>query len=57
MAEIIEQCGGLTFLDKLQLHPNSQVYTKTVKIIEDFFGAEDEDITTDNTESISIFNF
>ncbi len=53
----IEQCGGLTLIEKLQTHSNTHIYKKAIGIIEDFFGAEEEVTAPEPIESISIFNF
>ena len=39
----IEECGGLDLLEKLQMHENDRIYKKSVDILEDFFGAEEDD--------------
>lgn len=50
----IEKAGGLEKLEKLQQHPNDEIYESAIKILERFFGAE-EDIYNDqeNADIIS----
>lgn len=38
----VEECGGLDSLEKLQEHPNRDIYEKAVRLLEDFFDAEEE---------------
>jgi hypothetical protein len=38
----VDECDGLEKLEQLQEHENHNVYTKSVHLIETFFGAEDE---------------
>jgi len=53
----IEKAGGLEKLENLQQHPNDEIYENAIKILERFFGAEEEtgtdkdngNIITDNT--------
>nr|UXY87329.1 importin alpha [Cryptomonas sp.] len=40
-AKIIEQAGGVEKLETLQHHSNNEIYEKSLKILEKFFGAED----------------
>jgi len=39
----VENCGGLKALEDLQRHPNSAVYTKALKILEDYFELEEDE--------------
>jgi importin subunit alpha-1 len=39
---LIDEAGGIDTLEKLQEHENTKVYEKAVKIIERFFGVEDD---------------
>mmetsp|Transcript_30523 Transcript_30523/g.61519 ORF Transcript_30523/g.61519 Transcript_30523/m.61519 type:complete len:519 (+) Transcript_30523:3360-4916(+) len=41
-ARHIEQVGGLEKLEELQQHSNNQIYEYAVKLLEKFFGAEEE---------------
>ncbi len=41
-AAYVEDCGGIERLESLQEHKNNDVYEKVVKIIEKYFGGEDE---------------
>lgn len=40
---LVDECDGLEKLEGLQEHENHSVYTKSVAIIENYFGAEEED--------------
>jgi hypothetical protein len=57
IVNLIETCGGLSYMEKLQSHQNTHIYTKVVAIIETYFGVEEEESTPGNVESVSIFNF
>lgn len=46
VCDIIEECGGLDEIEELQKHENTEVYTKSVTIIQEYFGDEDEDEDT-----------
>jgi hypothetical protein len=37
-------CGGLEMIEPLQMHPNHQIYERTVKILEEYFQEEDSAI-------------
>ena len=39
----VDECDGVTKLEYLQQHTNDKIYNATVKIIEEFFGIEDDD--------------
>lgn len=39
-ADLMEQCGGLSALERLQLHANTQIYAKARKLIEEYFEVE-----------------
>jgi len=39
--QVIEEAGGIDRLEELQQHENQEVYDKSVKILEDFFGGEE----------------
>jgi len=38
----MDECGGLTALEKLENHVNTKVYDKAVELIEKYFGVEEE---------------
>lgn len=40
--EMIEEVGGIDKLEELQSHENQEVYEKSIKILEDFFGIEED---------------
>jgi len=40
---LLEECGGIDMLEELQNHPKYEIYEKAVKILELYFGAEEED--------------
>jgi len=42
-ALIVEECGGLDTIEKLQEHPHQNIYETSVEIIEGFFQLEDID--------------
>uniref|UniRef100_A0A915DYG6 Uncharacterized protein n=1 Tax=Ditylenchus dipsaci TaxID=166011 RepID=A0A915DYG6_9BILA len=40
---VIEECGGLDALEALQHHESQKIYDLAYKIVEEFFGDEDEE--------------
>jgi len=42
ITSVIEECGGLQKIEDLQNHENQQIYERSVKILETYFGAEDD---------------
>jgi hypothetical protein len=38
----VDECDGITKLEDLQQHTHDKIYELTVKILEEFFGAEDD---------------
>jgi hypothetical protein len=42
-AEFVEECQGLTDLEKLQGHDSEDIYNKALKILREFFESEDDD--------------
>ena len=40
--QLVDEAGGIDKLESLQHHENEEVYTRSVRILETFFGAEDE---------------
>lgn len=42
-AKLFDECNGIDHLENLQEHPSNAVYQKTVKIIETYFGEDDQD--------------
>lgn len=43
VTEIINDCGGLIAIEELQNHDNTSIYQRSVKILETYFGAEEEE--------------
>mmetsp|Transcript_14941 Transcript_14941/g.22613 ORF Transcript_14941/g.22613 Transcript_14941/m.22613 type:complete len:593 (+) Transcript_14941:64-1842(+) len=43
VANMVEQSGGLDFIESLQSHSSNQVYTKAASILQTYFAAEDVD--------------
>ncbi len=42
ITSVIEECGGLQKIEDLQNHENTQIYERSLKILEQHFGASDE---------------
>jgi hypothetical protein len=58
IAVTIDSCGGLARLETLQSHPNIHIYSRTVKIIEEYFGVEDSEmLQVEENPQFNIFNF
>jgi len=47
MATYIAEAEGLTKIEELQQHANNDIYEKCIKILETYFGVEDEDEMSD----------
>eukprot|EP01052_Picozoa_sp_SAG31_P005095 SAG31_NODE_219_length_19926_cov_4.297297_8_plen_554_part_00 len=47
-ATLVEEAEGLDKLEDLQSHANDDIYQRAVKILEAYFGEEDEDDDTEN---------
>jgi len=43
--DIVSDCGGLSAIEELQNHENTQIYSRAVKVLETYFGAEEEEET------------
>lgn len=43
LVNIIQDCNGLTLIEELQNHENQAIYQRAVKVLEVYFGAEEED--------------
>ena len=43
MANFIAEAEGLTKIEALQQHENNDIYEKSIKILETYFGVEEED--------------
>jgi importin subunit alpha-1 len=61
---LIDEAGGIEQLENLQEHENSDVYLKSIHIIETYFGCENEEESeniapqkTENVNGQSVFNF
>lgn len=42
VVEIINDCNGVGAIEDLQSHNNKQIYLRAVKVLETYFGAEEE---------------
>mmetsp|Transcript_2250 Transcript_2250/g.3524 ORF Transcript_2250/g.3524 Transcript_2250/m.3524 type:complete len:557 (+) Transcript_2250:106-1776(+) len=47
MATYVSEAEGLTKIEELQQHSNNDIYEKCIKILETYFGVEDEEEMTD----------
>lgn len=43
VVDMIHECDGLSAIEELQNHPNQQLYTRALRIIETYFGGEEEE--------------
>lgn len=56
LAKMVEECGALDALEKLQTHENVKIYNLAFKILEKFFSDEvDVDVSPDSGESSYVF--
>eukprot|EP00826_Nyctotherus_ovalis_P001218 TRINITY_DN10169_c0_g1_i3.p1 TRINITY_DN10169_c0_g1~~TRINITY_DN10169_c0_g1_i3.p1 ORF type:complete len:138 (+),score=21.97 TRINITY_DN10169_c0_g1_i3:275-688(+) len=53
----IEKCNGLKTLENLLTHPNAIIYSKALKLIEEYFGVDNQCNDNEITKPISIFDF
>ena len=61
-ALVLENEGGLDLIEELQLHPNHQIYNRSLRILEEFFTPEEDQVlsaapTAGNTTEGGHFNF
>ena len=56
-AQSIEQEGGLEKIENLQHHPNNDIYEHSIRLLEKFFGAEEEysEISENNIDNKNAF--
>ena len=54
LAELIEECGGLTSLDDLQQHENDTVFERVSKFMKKYFITEDEEPAEDASSSMQV---
>eukprot|EP00286_Rhodomonas_abbreviata_P005228 CAMPEP_0181330344 /NCGR_PEP_ID=MMETSP1101-20121128/23845_1 /TAXON_ID=46948 /ORGANISM="Rhodomonas abbreviata, Strain Caron Lab Isolate" /LENGTH=360 /DNA_ID=CAMNT_0023439585 /DNA_START=305 /DNA_END=1384 /DNA_ORIENTATION=+ len=55
-AKHVEQAGGLEKLENLQHHSNNEIYDFSVKLLENFFGAEEESLEVSDCAVESGYN-
>ena len=46
---VLENEGGLELIEQLQLHPNHQIYNRSLKLLEAYFQEEADNLLLDNT--------
>ena len=46
-ALVLENEGGLELLEMLQLHPNHQIYNRSLKLLENYFQEESDNLMLD----------
>lgn len=54
---IIEECDGLEKIENLQSHQNNDIYEKAIKILEDYFHAEEEESPMTQTNAQGGYSF
>jgi hypothetical protein len=40
----LENEGGIELIEQLQMHPNHQIYNRALKILEEFFQEDNDDL-------------
>ena len=58
--QLVDECGGIDALERLQDHANEAIYAKCVKIIEEYFGEdeqESENVAPNVTDAADAFTF
>jgi importin subunit alpha-6/7 len=50
---IISEAGGLNAIEELQNHENMGIYQRSVKMLETYFGGEEEEDSAINPEVVS----
>jgi hypothetical protein len=53
----LEECGGIDLIEQLQLHPNHQIYQRTLVILETYFQDVEEDSMFDSKNPAGGFKF
>lgn len=43
-ALVLENDGGLELIEQLQMHPNHQIYNRALKILEEYYQEEGDDL-------------
>ena len=43
-ALVLENDGGLDLIEELQMHSNHQIYNRALRILEEYFQAEDDEL-------------
>ncbi|MCO5576267.1 hypothetical protein L7F22_030076 [Adiantum nelumboides] len=56
-AQFIDEADGLEKIESLQMHDNSDIYEKAVKLLETYWSEEEEDQSAPGTTSQTAFNF
>jgi hypothetical protein len=51
----LENEGGLELIEQLQMHPNHQIYNRALKILEEFYQEEDDDLMIDNSKRVHLY--
>lgn len=41
---VLENEGGIELIEQLQMHPNHQIYNRALKILEEFYQEEEDDL-------------
>jgi len=56
--QVIESCGGLDNLEKLQSHKTDEIYQKSIALLENYFGAEeDQNVAPNFANNNNTFQF
>ena len=51
LAEVVEDCGGLTSLDDLQNHENETVFERVAKFMKKHFVTEDDELDVESNQA------
>lgn len=52
-ALVLENEGGLELIEQLQMHPNHQIYNRALKILEEYYQEEGDDLMIEGAPNVT----